>query len=70
MESHVVERLGVGKVQLKPKITPVIVGVRRKSLDLLTLAKGEVCVDVLLGLLRNDADIPLQSNSSVYCNQS
>lgn len=66
MQSHVVQRLGIGKVQLKPEMAPVVVCARGQSLDVLTLAKGEVCVDVVLGLLHDDANIPLQSNSSVY----
>lgn len=69
VERHVIERLGIGKVQFEPEVAPIIVGARSNSLDLLTLAEGEVCVDVLLGLFCNEIDIPLQLNSSVCYNQ-
>lgn len=69
-EGHVLEGLGHRQVQLEPEVAPVVVGARGETLDLLALAEGEVGVDALLGLLRDNANVPLGSSSLAYRDQT
>lgn len=60
MKSHILERLDARQVELEPEVTPAAIGVRGKALDLLAFVKRELYMEILLGLLCNDADVPLQ----------